>query len=150
MKLSTITTTLAMAAVAALTLVAPVAKAQPGCSNATLKGTFSDKDTGFIVAPPQFAGPFVGVNLEVFDGTGGMTSTGMGSLNGNITTGTFKGTYTVNSDCTGTYSGLNSLGLTIHAFFVISDGGNQLDIVIIDPGTVISCVARRVFPGRAI
>ena len=72
------------------------------------------------------------------------------SLNGNVSQGTFTGTYTVNSDCTGTYTVQNPMGLTVHAFFVIADGGNELRIVITNPGTVINCVARRLFPGRAI
>ncbi|HJZ96574.1 MAG TPA: hypothetical protein VKE70_08700 [Candidatus Solibacter sp.] len=148
MKRSTIAKTLAMGAVAALTLgLAPIANAAgKACSNATLLGTFADKDIGFITAPPALAGPFAGVNLETFDGHGGLTGAGIVSLNGNIIPGTFKGTYTVNPDCTGTYTVENSLGLTVHAFFVIADGGNELQIVITDPGTVITCVARRQFP----
>jgi hypothetical protein len=144
MKLTTITKTLVMGAVAALTLVAPTAKAGGRtCSNATLKGTFADKDTGFLTAPPAMAGPFAGVNLETFDGHGALTGAGVVSLNGNIVPATFRGTYTVNPDCTGTYTVQNSLNLTVHAFFVIADGGDELQIVITDPGTVITCVARR-------
>lgn len=148
MKLSTIKKTLAMSAVAALALaLAPAAKAgNRGCSLATLKGAFADKDTGFLTAPPAMAGPFAGVNLETFDGRGGLTGAGIVSLNGNIVPGTFKGVYTVNPDCTGTYTVQNSLGLTVHAFFVIADGGNELYIVITDPGTVITCIARRQLP----
>lgn len=148
MKHSTKTKAFTIAAVTALALtLAPIAKAEgKGCSNATLKGTFADKDTGFITAPPALAGPFAGVNLETFDGHGALTGTGIVSLNGNIFPGTYKGTYTVNPDCTGNYTVQNSLGLTVHAFFVIADGGNELQIVITDPGTVIACIARRQFP----
>jgi hypothetical protein len=147
MKIGTITKSLAVGAIATLTLLAPAANAAGRtCSNAILKGTFADKDTGFITAPPAFAGTFAGVNLETFDGHGGVSGSGISSLNGNITQATFTGTYNVNADCTGTYTVQNSLGLTIHAFFVIADGGNELHIVITDPGTVISCFARRQFP----
>jgi hypothetical protein len=134
-----------IALVTALTLVfVPLAKAEgKRCSNATVKGTFGEKDTGFITAPPEFAGPFAGINTEVFDGNGGLAGAGMVSINGNIVPQTYKGTYMVNPDCTGTYTVLNSLGLTIHAFFVVVAGGNELEIVITDPGTVITCVAHR-------
>jgi hypothetical protein len=115
-----------------------------GCSVSTLRGAFADKDTGYITSPPAFAGPFAGAVLETFDGKGGFSGSGVSSINGNILPGTFQGSYTVNPDCTGTYTVVNSIGLTIHAFFVIADGGNELHIVITDPGTVITCIARRI------
>jgi hypothetical protein len=149
MKSSTIAKTFTIAAVAALTLgLAPIANAQGvACSNASLRGTFADKDTGFITAPAALAGPFAGVNLETFDGNGTLTGAGTASQNGNIVSITFTGTYTVNPDCTGTYTVLISpLGLTTHAFFVIDDNGNELQIVITDSGNVITCLARRQFP----
>jgi hypothetical protein len=34
----------------------------------------------------------------------------------------------------------------LDAFFVIDHAGNELQIVITDPGTVINCVARKQFP----
>lgn len=149
MKRGTLAKAFAIAAVSALALgVAPAAKADnKGCSNATLRGTFSDRDTGwiFLAPPPAAPVPFAGVNIETFDGNGILTGTGMSSVNGNVAPGSFKGTYTVNPDCTGTYTA-QSPGLTVHAFFVIDESGDELQIVITDPGTVINCVARRMFP----
>ena len=53
----------------------------------------------------------------------------------------------MNPDCTGTYAvQISPGGFTAHAFFVIDDGGNELQIIVTDPGTVISCIARRLFP----
>src|SRR5262249_55239799 len=138
----------ALAAVSALALsIAPAAMAaDKGCSNATLKGSFSDRDTGWIFPSANAAPlPFAGVNVDTFDGNGNMTSTGFSSVNGAVSSGTAKGTYTVNSDCTGTYT-VSAPGLTVHAYFVIDESGDELQIVITDPGTVILCVARRQFP----
>jgi hypothetical protein len=60
---------------------------------------------------------------------------------------TFTGTYKVNPDCTGTYSiTINQGALSAHAFFVTDDRMNEFQIVITDPGTVITCVGRRQFP----
>jgi hypothetical protein len=149
MKRNTTAKAFAIAALTALALtVAPIAKADSkGCSNATLKGAFADKDTGFITAPPALAGPFAGVQTEIFDGNGVLTTAGMASLNGNIVAVTGTGTYTVNPDCTGTYTvQISPLGLTGHAFFVIDDSGNELQIIVTDPGTVITCIARRQYP----
>jgi hypothetical protein len=132
--------------------MAPTAKAydNKGCSNATLQGTFADKDTGSIT-DPSMAGPFAGVWTQTYDGNGGVTATGMVSLNGNIMSVTSKGTYTVNSDCTGTYTvQISPIGLTAHAFFVIDDGGNELQILVTDPGLAVTCIARKLYPGRNI
>jgi hypothetical protein len=106
MKHGTTVKTFTIAAVVALALtIAPIAKAEgKGCSNATLSGTFADKDAGFITAPSELAGPFAGVNLEIFDGHGGLSGRGIVSINGNVFQGTYSGTYTVSRDCTGTPS----------------------------------------------
>ena len=152
MKRSTITKALTIALVTALALsIAPTANAQDkGCSNATLKGTFAEKDTGFITnSPPTPASLFAGVNLETFDGKGTITATGFATVDGNGAPQTETGTYTVNPDCTGAYAvQVSPGGFTAHAFFVIDDGGNELQIIVTDPGTVITCIARRLFPKR--
>jgi hypothetical protein len=148
MKLNPIAHAFALAALAALGLgIAPIAKAaDKGCSNASLKGAFADKDSGWIFLSPTAAPvQFAGVNVDTFDGNGGLTITGTSSLAGSVMPGTLKGTYTVNPDCTGTYS-VQAPGLAVHAFFVIDDSGNELQIIITDPGNVILCVARRQFP----
>jgi len=130
--------TLALAAV-------PAARAYDrGCSNAMLSGSYSDQDTGTIVG----VGPFAGVNVDTFDGHGGLTIKGVSSVNGSVSPGTSTGTYQVNPDCTGTYRVTDTSGDTFDAFFVISDGGNELRIVITDPGTVINCIAHKQFPDR--
>jgi hypothetical protein len=119
-----------------------------GCSNATLTGTFSEKDNGFITNPPPApASLFAGVVLETFDGDGTITASGITSLDGTVTPQTETGTYTVNPDCTGTYEvQISPGGFTAHAFFVIDDGGNELQIIVTDPGTVITCIARKQYP----
>jgi hypothetical protein len=148
MKRSTIAKTFVAAVVTALALgIAPAAKAQNrGCSNLTLKGTYADKDTGFITG----AGQFAGVNIETFDGNGGLTGSGFSSVNGAISSGTYSGTYTVNPDCTGTYTVEFSGIPPIHAFFVLDEGGNELQVLITDSGNTITCVAKKLFPGLGI
>ena len=100
----TLTKSLTIAAITALALgTAPTAKADDkGCFNGTLKGAFVWTSTGFITAPPAFAGPFTEVGLQTFDGKGGTTATATASQNGNIVPLTITGTYSVNPDCTGT------------------------------------------------
>ena len=143
MKRSTIGKTFAIAAAAALALgIAPAAKADNnGCTNATLRGTFVHTASGFEMAPPSIAGPLVGVGTDTFDGNGGVTTTAMLSLNGNIVPLTATGTYKVNPDCTGTYK---LPGTTL--FFVIGDNGNEIQAICIDPGVILSHTLRKQFP----
>jgi hypothetical protein len=154
MKRSTIArsfgaSTFAIAAVAALALgMAPTAKADnKGCSNITLKGTFSNLGTGFVISPPAMAGPLAGAITETFDGNGNVTSGGMNSFNGNIVGGTAKGTYTVNPDCTGTYAVLITPGgFTAHYSFAIFDSGNAFKYICTDTGVVYSGISTRQYP----
>jgi len=146
MKLRNSAGTITMVALFALAIAAgSTARAsEKGCSNAVLKGAYADQDTGTIVG----VGPFAGVNVDSFDGHGKLTISGFSSLNGSVSPGVETGTYQVNPDCTGTYTVSDSFGDTFDAFFVIADGGNELRIVITDPGTVINCVAKKQFPER--
>ena len=102
MKRNTILNTFAVAALA-LGMAAAANADNKGCSNATLKGTFSHTASGFEIAPPAIAGPVAGVGTDTVDGNGGVTTTATISLNGNIVPLTATGTYNVNPDCTGTY-----------------------------------------------
>jgi hypothetical protein len=135
--------------------IAPKAQAaDKGCSNATLTGTFAYSNTGFFTAaaaPPLQAGPFAGVGVETFDGNGGTTATMWVSINGNILQVTIKGTYSVNSDCTGTLTLVPSIvspPLTLppgQVFFVIDDNGGEFRAINTISGHVITTVGRRQF-----
>jgi len=128
--------------------VAPCAAAQDKqCSNASLNGAFAYTNTGFIVAPPPLAGPFAGVGTQTFDGKGNTFASATVSQNGNIFHVTITGTYTVNSDCTGSMTLLVSpVGVTTHADFVIVRGGAEFRAINTDPGTVITTVGKKQFP----
>ena len=150
---SSIARSFTMAAVTALASgIAPAAKADDkGCSNATLQGTFAYTSTGFITAPPAFAGPFAEAGTQIFDGKGGTTAAVTLSQNGNILPVTIKGTYTVNPDCTGTFTlQVSPIDVTVHVLFVIDDSGNGFQAIETDAGLVITRVGRRLYPGRAI
>ena len=151
MKRSTIAKTFTMAAVTALALgISPAAKADDkGCSNATLRGTYAQTGSGVITAPPDQAGPFANVGTLIFDGNGGLTGAVVASSNGSSSQATETGTYTVNSDCTGTYTvQIAPFGITSQASFAIDSNGDELEIIVTDPGSVITCVAKKLLRVR--
>ena len=152
MKRSTVTRTLTAAAAAFALSFAPTVKADDkGCSNETLRGTFAYTSTGFITAPPAFAGPFAETGTQTFDGRGATTAAVTSSQNGNILPLAITGTYTVNPDCTGTMTlQVSPIAVTVDVFFVIDDSGNGFQAIETDPGLVITRIGRRLFPGKAI
>ena len=154
MKTRTKTKTFTLAAIVAAGMgLAPAARAaDKGCSAVTLLGTFSRHDTGTVLASPGGTGPVAFVGTFNFDGYGNVTGATTGSSFGNIGKGTQTGTYTVNSDCTGTITvkGVNS-GNASHYSFVIDDNGDGFEYICTDtnPPTfliVYSGVAKRQFP----
>jgi len=153
MKRSTISKTFSMAGVIALALgiSSPAKASDKGCSNATLRGTYAQTGSGVITAPPDQAGPFANVGTLVFDGNGGLTGALVVSSNGTSAQSAETGTYTVNSDCTGTYTvQIVAFGITSQAFFALDSNGDELEIIVTDPNSVITCVAKKLFPGRII
>jgi hypothetical protein len=153
MKPSTIAKTFTVAAVIALALgIAPTAKADDkGCSNASLQGTYAYTSTGSILSPPEIAGPIAEVGTQTFDGRGTTTAVATISASGTIVPLTITGTYTVNSDCTGTATlQVAPFGATVHVYFVIDDTWNEFQAIETEPGFVISRLGRKLYPGRAI
>jgi hypothetical protein len=152
-KCTTVGKVLTIAALTTLALaIAPTVRASDkGCSNNTLRGSYAQIGTGVVTAPPDQAGPFANVGTLIFDGNGGVTGALVASSNGSSSPATETGTYTVNSDCTGTYTvQIAPFGITSQAFFAIDTNGDELEIIVTDPGSVITCVAKKLFPGRAI
>ena len=154
MKRSTIAKTFTIAAIAALALsIAPAANAgDKGCSNITLLGTFSRQDTGTIVASPMGTSPWALVGTFTFDGNGNVTGATTSVAFGKNGHGTQTGTYTVNSDCTGTIVVKGSGPNSSHYSFVIDDNVNEFQYICTDSdpsiplSVVISGAARRQFP----
>jgi len=103
-----------------------------GCSNATLKGEYAFGVTNFTI-------PQVVAGIKVFDGNGNLTQRdyiGDSSPAEFAPKGQETGTYTVNSDCTGSMTiNLNVPGApppngVIWILFVISDGGRHIHEVV--------------------
>lgn len=122
-----------------------------GCSNATLIGSYAFQITGQILAPAAAAGPVAGVALTVFDGNGNLNQVDNVVHNGIVPVEDWRpatGTYTVNPNCTGTFTFTAqptdpkdaSPALTLH-FIVSRDGSEIRTAVTGSPSTAVFMAA---------
>ena len=133
---------LAVMAVCALAVGATSYAQADGCSNATLKGLYAFGVTEYTPAEgPPNGPPHVAAGIKDFDGKGNFTQRDYGGDNlrtmgqTDFSTGE-TGTYTVNSNCTGSaVINLNVPGSppgtgVIKIMFVISNGGRHVHEVV--------------------
>ena len=108
----------------------------PGnCSLGTLNGSYGDTISGTIVG----FGPIAAIGVTNFDGNGHFTGTDTVNINGSGgIPETSTGTYTVNSDCTGTRVQTFPDGRVVSASFVIVNHGKEFLLVNTAPGLVIT------------
>lgn len=120
---------------------------ETSCSVASLGGTYAIQGQGTIVAqipnfpPPPF--PFAETGIVTFDRAGKLSGKTTVSFNGFVVQPTFTGTYTVNSDCTGSFTIQSSIGITLHDDVVVIGGGRRFESVEPDPFVVITRRAER-------
>ena len=115
-------TVLAAAFLSAVLAFAPAAQAKPaGCSNATLKGRYSALLTGSVNGLP-----FAALDLVTSDGNGNIAGTGTVIVNGSPTPTSFTATYSVDSNCSGSF--VSDTGTTED--ITVSLDGNEVQIIL--------------------
>jgi hypothetical protein len=129
--------------VPALILLAVVTpgNAQDTCTKASIAGRYGFTISGAVV---NSDGSFYSVaesGTVTADGNGKLTGTDTNSQGGQIQSQTFTGTYTVNSDCTGTVSTADSAGPS-HFNIVIVDNGQEILFIESDAGVAVSGSAK--------
>ena len=111
------------------------------CSNHTLKGSYGFLLDGTLLA----AGiPFRGVVMQTYDGKGGITQVDHVIFNGApppVEWAPGSGTYTVNSDCTGSAL-LHTFTGDVSLHFVVVDNGKQIKQVV--DANAVTAVGNRV------
>ena len=124
--------------------VQPVARAQSGCSVASLKGSYSLAISGFFYDADGFQGVYSAAGLAVADGAGGVTGTETVNLDGTPSRGRqFTGTYTVNTDCTGSISLSDKTANVItNMDLVIANGGKDVALVDYDVDLILNGTAK--------
>jgi hypothetical protein len=113
-------------------------EARETCSAATLDGTYALTFSGFSTGGPVPAAinafiPVAGAGLVTFDGNGNLSASETVSIGGLITPVNVPGTYTVNSDCTGTFITTPNAHLNL----VILRHGREIQAVNTVPGNAI-------------
>lgn len=118
------------------------------CSPKTTEGRYLVVCDGFLTPGPQaplVAAKEIGIGTGDEDGT--FVAKGTLSLGGQVVEQTVKGTEQINPDCTGSITYTQTINgqpaPDFHDTFVVSDHGNRIDGMSVDPGSVFSCVLRR-------
>jgi len=119
--------------------------AQNACSSATLNANYAVTFSGFGTLHKSVpAVPVAAVGVLSFDGAGNVSFSSLTlAFNGSISTETGSGSYTVNSDCTGSFSLTSGsiAGLTFN--MVIIGGGTEVFGIITSPGNTQNFDAKK-------
>jgi hypothetical protein len=118
------------------------------CTNETLKGKY-----GFILTGMRPTGPgtpqvaIVGTALTTFHGDGTLDQ--FDNINVNSPTVPLQpdrpgtGTYSLNSDCSGTMT-LNAGGVTLALSIVVVDQGREVRTAVVTPNVIVTSNGRRI------
>lgn len=122
------------------TIVAPIGLFAQPCEpkNAMLQGPYVTHATGFAGGTPIAV-----VGITTYDGSGGFSLSATASFNGTIFKGgSGTGTYTINSDCTGSQT-FGSEPNTAHYDLVVTPDARQITYIQTDAGTVVTVTSVR-------
>ena len=98
-----------------------IAQVSTSFSNASLKGAYGRLVNKWTPDPNQAAEASIGV--ATFDGAGNMKVSITDNTAGTVTTDTWKGTYSVNSDGTGSFALTDSKGNEVKGALVVNSAG---------------------------
>lgn len=105
------------------------------CKNELIRGVYGFTIEGAKLGGPGPVGPQVGVAITEFDGAGNLTQLDAVTIDGvevsDFTHPVATGTYTVNNNCTGTFTINFTDGRpTVTTYFVVVENGTEIDTVV--------------------
>jgi hypothetical protein len=130
----------------ALTASSTLTAHASACSNSTIKGTYAFTIHGQVFVPNGPTLLIDGLAKTTFDGNGNLTQVDAVAVNGNVAPGwaSNTGTYSVNPDCTGTFTVTNGNQPPVHLQMIVAQSGNTIHDMVIDPGFATTAEAERV------
>ena len=133
---------LALALVASSTLMSHAST----CTNSTIRGSYAFTIHGQVFLPNGSTLLIDGLAKTTFDGNGNLTRLDAIAVNGNVAPGwaSNTGTYSVNPDCTGTFTVTNGNQPPVHLQMIVAQSGNTIHDMVIDPGIATTAEAERV------
>ncbi len=116
------------------------------CSNGTIRGSYAFTIHGQVFLPSGSTLLIDGLAKTTFDGNGNLTQLDAIAVNGNVAPGwaSNTGTYSVNPDCTGTFTVTNGNQPPVHLQMIVAQSGNTIHDMVIDPGIATTAEAERV------
>jgi hypothetical protein len=116
------------------------------CSNSTIRGSYAFTIHGQVFLPDGSTLLIDGLAKTTFDGKGNLTQLDAVAANGNVAPGwaSNTGTYSVNPDCTGTFTVTNGNQPPVHLQMIVAQSGNTIHDMVIDPGFATTAEGERV------
>lgn len=116
------------------------------CSNSTIRGSYAFTIHGQVFLPNGSTLLIDGLAKTTFDGNGNLTQLDAIAVNGNVAPGwaSNTGTYSVNPDCTGSFTVTNGNQPPVHLQMIVAQSGNTIHDMVIDPGFATTAEAERV------
>ena len=115
------------------------------CTASDVAGQYGHTSTGSVVNPP--VGPFTAVGHVTFTETGTLSGAQTTSIGGVLVQETFRGTFTVNTDCTGSATVYVYHGATLARTSIINlvwdDHEKEARAIFLTAETNISIQARK-------
>jgi len=105
----------------------------PYCSNATLKGQYADTETGTATVSGVPV-PFAALEITTADGKGNISGTRTLVVDGTVSTETVSATYSISSDCSGTFSYASGVTKSI----AVQQDGSLVQIIVTTPAASLS------------
>jgi hypothetical protein len=117
------------------------------CSLEGVKGSYGYTSNGFVATSPMTFVPVAAAGRITFDGHGNVSGTQTRVVAGSTLDETYAGTYSVNPDCTGSFTVLVQPDTRTSTVNVVwTDNTNIVSAVFTNPGFVLTATARRINP----